>query len=940
MEKKIYKSLRDFLNKHKIDKKDANHKGIVPTHTRIGDVENYHVYGGSYSIDPEELPDFYYWYHQHVFMQKKPEYLTEKQLENGPLLVDIDFKYSYDVETRMHTEDDVNHMIVIYTDVLRKCFVFKEDQKFDVFIMEKPNVNRVAVDEITKDGIHMLIGIQVDRAMQQIIREMVLNELPEIWSELPLKNGFDDVLDSHITNRTAPWQLFGSKKPGNQAYELTMHYELTYTPNTENFAWDEKSVKDFDMKNCFYKLSAQNQKNVKFEIHPNMLSKYEERKSNKKRKRPDSLGGVVDGMEDDEEVKEIHLGEITNKEMLDKAIKYLLDKTLQPHEYKVKEIHKYTQILPEKYYQPGSHLLSRQVAFALKNMDNRLFLSWIGLRSKAEDFDYKEIPGLLKEWMSFSNASSQGYAVTFRSIIYWAKQDAYDDYIKIKEETMDYSLEEVIESPMDYDIAELLYHMYKDKYVCSDIKNKVWFQHVQHKWKKDNGYTIRRALSTEICDLFKKKIKEIENELHSPSLEPGSQRYGQLQKKHESILKITMRLKKTTEKNNIFREAMEIFYDSEFMKKLDTNPYLLGFNDGVVDLKAKIFRDGIPTDYISMSTNHNYLLTKDETYNKTVENIHKMMKTLFSNPDVLEYMWNHLSSTLIGKNINQTFTMYTGSGSNGKSILVTLMKHSVGDYFDILALPLITEKRTASGGTCSELAKLKGKRYTPTQEPSKGMRLNSGIMKEMTGGDRMQVRDLYETSSTFDPQFSPIICCNHLLEIDDCGDGTWRRIRVVAFKSKFISPGEFHTDKDAVVYLKDPELENKLPEYAPVFLNMLVERVFETQGIVKDCDAVLEASNAYRKKQDIVKNFLIENVERFEGGEIRQTSLSECYKRWYENSDYKDTKQPKQAEVFDYMNKMYGERVGNANAKKWMNVRIIIQEEEEVSRNPNEDIFF
>lgn len=932
MEKNIYKSLTHFLSKHY---KDENHKG-VQTHTKIRN-DDYNVKGGSYSIAPEELPEFFYWYHQHIFINKQPGYLTEKQIENGPLLVDFDFRYSYDVETRMHDETHVNDMITLYTEILQKCYVFTEDQKFDVFIMEKPNVNRVAKDEVTKDGIHMLFGIQVDHTMQQIIREMVLKELPDYWDDLPLKNGFDSVLDEGITKGEANWQLFGSKKPGHEAYELTLHYELQYTENTNNFEWIQKDVRDFDMKNCFYKLSAQNQKNAKFEIHPNMLSFYEERKNNE-RKRPASKAIVkklyASNNSSDDDQDYISLEGITNKEMLDKATKYFLEKSLEPHEYKVKEIHNYTQILPEKYYQPGSHLMNRQVAFALKNMDNRLFLSWIGLRSKAQDFKYEDIPDLHKEWMSFSNSSTKGNSVTFRSIIYWAKQDAYDEYLKIKEMTFDYALEQVIDSPTDYDIAELLYNKYKDKYVCSDIKNKVWYQHLQHKWKKDNGHTIRRALSTEICELFKKKRIEVENEIMSGNVDSASDRYTYLQKKNETIVKIIMKLKKTTDKNNIFREAMEIFYDSEFMNKLDTNPYLLCFNDGVVDLKDKVFRDGYPTDYISMSTNHNYLLTKDESYHKTVQEINKMMKTIFTKPDVLEYMWDHLASSLIGKNLNQTFTIYKGTGANGKSVLVNLMKHTLGDYHGIMPITLITEKRTASGGTCSELAQLKGKRYAALQEPSEGMRLNEGIMKEITGGDQMQVRELYETSSTFDPQFKLVLCCNNLLEIGDNGDGTWRRIRLVDFISKFVGEGETHSDKkDTPVFPKDPELESKLPDFSPVFLNMLVERVFETEGKVKDCDTVLEASNEYRKKQDIVRNYFEENIEPFEGGSIQSRVLTQSFKTWYQNSPYQDIKQPKLSKISEYMDKCYGSRVGSQ--KKWMNVRIIQPEQEQEADNPN-----
>ena len=79
--------------------------------------------------------------------------------------------------------------------------------------------------------------------------------------------------------------------------------------------------------------------------------------------------------------------------------------------------------------------MNRQVAFALKHTDERLFLSWILLRSKASDFDYKTITTLYYDWKKYFNTSKEG--VTKRSIMYWAKQDAFDDYEKVKLKKME-----------------------------------------------------------------------------------------------------------------------------------------------------------------------------------------------------------------------------------------------------------------------------------------------------------------------------------------------------------------------------------------------------------------------------------------------------------------------------------------------------------------------
>jgi hypothetical protein len=50
------------------------------------------------------------------------------------------------------------------------------------------------------------------------------------------------------------------------------------------------------------------------------------------------------------------------------------------------------------------------------------------------------------------------------------------------------------------------------------------------------------------------------------------------------------------------KECREYFYDNKFCEKLDDQNHLLGFENGIYDLNKSIFRGGLPSDYISLST--------------------------------------------------------------------------------------------------------------------------------------------------------------------------------------------------------------------------------------------------------------------------------------------------------------------------------------------------
>jgi len=512
-----FNDLPEFLIKHNA-KQEKNKSNI--THTRIPDSEA-NIYGGSYIIPKEELETFYRLYVEQIIINKKMEYLTEKQLEiDCPILVDFDFRYSHDVETRQHTIEDINDMIFTYLDLLKEFFQF-EERSFDLFILEKPNVNRLADKSITKDGIHMIINIKMDRTMQVMLREKVLVEMENVWGHLPLTNSWDSVIDETICKGTTNWQLYGSRKPGHEAYVLTQHYQLTIDKSDNEFRMKEMEISNFNFEKDFKKLTARNDECEKFEINPKILdeyNKYVERKG--KNYKPKKISGTKVELlikdDDDEEEEEIPLEDIVNKEILNKAVKQMLSK-LTNCEHEIKETHEYTQILPEKYYNPGSHLYNRQVAFALKHTDERLFLSWVMLRSKATDFDYSTIPALHQQWKKYFHKKEDG--VTKRSIMYWAKQDAYEEYIRVKNTSIESFIEETLNTQTDFDFASVLYEMFKDKYVCNSITNKTWFVFRKHRWEPDKGVSLRLAISKDMHNLYKKKLEYYTNEMqqYNPS---------------------------------------------------------------------------------------------------------------------------------------------------------------------------------------------------------------------------------------------------------------------------------------------------------------------------------------------------------------------------------------------------------------------------------------
>jgi P4 family phage/plasmid primase-like protien len=945
-------SLSEFLAKHSTSKKNENgDKGQgdkSPTHTRIAD-RMLNIYGGAYVIPSEELPAFYKLYYEEVFVKKKMEYLTEKQLsKGGAILVDLDFRYSHDVEIRQHTKSHIQDLInLIYLETLKEFFIFEVNKPFPIYVMEKPQVNRLEDGSLTKDGIHLIIGIQMDHNLQLILRDRILTKIADIW-ELPLINKWPSVLDEGISKGTTNWQMLGSRKPGNQAYEITQCYTITYDTTDGEFMMDEHDPTSLELSKNYHKISAQYADHPKFEINPKIKAVAEKSTFAKSKNtriqsksKPKLLilsgdGGNDEG--DSDESEEIcSIEDIKTKELLQLAVDNMLA-SLKSDEYDIKEIHDYTQILPEKYYAPGSHEKNRLVAFALKHTDDRLFLSWVMLRSKADDFDFDTIPDLLNKWRKYFKERPDG--VTKRSILYWAKQDAFEDYMRVKMTTRDHFIEATITSPLEYDFAVALKYMFKDKYVCTSITADKWYMFKNHRWIEDKGATLRLAISKDMfvvyMDLQEKYLESIQKFMNEQGDEADlstNQQYKSLLARGTIIASNMAKMKKSAEKDKIMREAAPLFYDGEFIKQMDANRYLMCFTNGVIDFKTRQFREGYPQDYITKCTNIAYHPCNDT---ETMNEITTFFKQLFPIEELNTYVWSHLASTLIGENVNQTFNIYRGNGSNGKSMLTDLMSHALGDYKGTVPITLVTDKRNGIGGTSSEVMQLKGVRYAVMQEPSKDAKINEGVMKELTGGDPIQARALYCESETFIPQFSLVVCTNTLFEINSNDDGTWRRICIVDFMSKFVDAnnnnGGVITDDNPYQFPKDKNLKEKLPKWAPIFMSMLVNLAYESQGLVQSCDLVTASSNKYRQGQDHIAAFVNEMVAVKEGEKIRKQALCQQFKLWFLDS-YGSRKAPKGIELCEYMDLKFGK----CKKSEWKNVMILYPETEEVTKDDMEE---
>ena len=927
-------TLFEYLQNHK-----ANAQNKLPsTNTRIGD-KDMQIFGANYHIPEEEYKLFLDLYYQEVFQRKKPEYLTEKQLDkNGPILIDIDLHFDLNIKKRIYTDDHIEDLLTTYLAKLKNFFEFDDDSKFQIYVFEKKTINRVIEKQMTKDGIHIIIGIQTDHITQQLLRKAMIRELPDIWRDIPIKNesSWEGVMDDGISKGHINWQLYGSRKPNHEPYILTKVYDITYDSDNETLDKAPFPMEEFSIKDNLYNLSARCKTHPEFFYKNSFVSLREEAikegmcnpsdaaENRKNRNQPANANAssTFNAMTDLTMARSTRsIFQVKCKAELDEVVNQFLDDiTKGNYDYELREAYDYTMILPISYYGEGSYSKWIRVGWALRNISDLLFIAWVAFSAQSSSFNYSDIIDLHSRWLTFDLGNPNG--LTKRSIMHWAKTDAKDKYKKTRETSIDHYIEQtLVVSPGDldedgkatnkpkarcgeYDIALVLYHLCKDDYVCASIESNLWYTYKKNRWVKDaKGYSLRNAISNELRELYRKKSAKI---MDQQCGEDNERVINILKVKNMKALAIWNRLSCTTDKNNLMTEARDLFFDDQFMEKLDANPYLLGFANGVVDFKEKVFRRGYPEDYLSMSTKFDYRPIDRVRDSRIIAEIQDFMRKLFPIPELHDYMWEHLASVMIGTNLNQTFNMYIGVGQNGKSILINLMEALLGDYINsTVPLSLVTGDRPKMGQSSSEIAKLKGIRYAVMQEPSKGDKINEGPMKQLTGDDNISGRFLFQEPITFKPQFKLVVCSNEYLEVKGQTHGTWRRIRVVDFKSLFVENPE-HNDPDKPYQFKiDKTLKNKFGEWKEVFAAMLIEKAYETQGEVKECAIVMNSSNEYRKSQDCMAEFISDRLATNIHSTLKKETLKQEFHVWYQGN-YGNSGEPKPKELFEYMDKKYG----------------------------------
>jgi P4 family phage/plasmid primase-like protien len=337
----------------------------------------------------------------------------------------------------------------------------------------------------------------------------------------------------------------------------------------------------------------------------------------------------------------------------------------------------------------------------------------------------------------------------------------------------------------------------------------------------------------------------------SKTTDPGTDKYKQYFKTLETMW---VKVGKNTFKTQTLNELLSFIEDNKILDKIDRFPHLLAFQDGTcVDFKEGIKRTIVKSDFISNHLPYDY--PKQDT--KTELWLHKTLYKLFEDQELYNYVLDSLGYALF-TNKFETFNIWTGKGSNGKSVLMTLAQKAFGKYSYTCSTSFLGMK--TSGTFDENLVNLVGKKIAWVSEPDNNT-FNMEKIKSITGRDEQSCRDVGKSNITFTPEFTMYCICNDIPGVDRMDHSIKRRPKVTPFKFKFCAEPEPDTNERQI----DTLLKDKIQEvdvYSQ-FTKILIDRVIHKYNIdIEIPDQVSLLTAAYFEENNIVKQFIDDKFDK------------------------------------------------------------------------------
>lgn len=393
----------------------------------------------------------------------------------------------------------------------------------------------------------------------------------------------------------------------------------------------------------------------------------------------------------------------------------------------------------------------------------------------------------------------------------------------------------------------------RDKFV-GNIKysfvHKKWYYWTGKVWTVDYTGEIKKLADSVVNDIKKEAFAEQDEDIQ------------------EAKLKWANKTASSRAKEAMIKECQHLDGIPVLPEEMDAYTDFLNVQNGVINL-----RNGelMPHDSAFMMTKCGYA-EYDNTSGKQPELWLKFLDDVTNgDKDLQVYLQKCVGYSLSGSIREQCAFFLYGIGNNGKSTFIDTISELLGGYASNVQPETIMLRRNGDSGANSDIARLKSARFVTSEEPTEGVRLNEGLVKQLTGGGKVTCRFLYGDEFEYEPEFKIWIATNHKPVIRGTDVGIWRRIRLIPF--------EVNIPPEKV----DKTLKYKLRKELPQIMKWAIDGclLWQKEGL-EPPQSVDKATKEYKAEMDLLAAFCEACIEidYVHGDRIAATDLFSVYSNW------------------------------------------------------------
>jgi putative DNA primase/helicase len=441
--------------------------------------------------------------------------------------------------------------------------------------------------------------------------------------------------------------------------------------------------------------------------------------------------------------------------------------------------------------------------------------------------------------------------------------------------------------------ALLFAHLFEGQCVYAHGE-KAWYLWQGHYWKRDEVGRVRQLVSGPLASVYLKAAADLnvsldEQEVDMVRMEAGADQEQDEERLLKKLIKgVTGRafaLRALSRNTHVLAFACTDERLALTSDRWDTDPWLLGTTDGVLDLRTGLLRNGAPDDYI-----RTIIPTTWQGIQAQAPRFERFLQEIFEDREeeeratLITFLQRALGYGITGKVNEHIFLLLCGEeGRNGKDTLMSILHYVLGNTVGAVSNDVILSSGRAGtpGAAKPHLCSLQGKRIAWASETDKGARFDIGQVKFLTGGGTIPARQLYGKEYAFEPSHLLLLLTNNKPHADANDKAFWERLCPITFHLRFVDHPTGSLERK-----RDRELGTILQSEASGILAWLVCGCLDWQQYGLEIPSgVLHERALYREEEDTLYHFITDCCVLAAEARVKSAQLFDRYKQWAEDNN-------------------------------------------------------